>query len=655
MAQPSSDAAEHTAPDTAYRADIQGMRAVAVLSVVVYHVDDALLPGGFVGVDIFFVISGFLITGILLRELERGQMSIAGFYARRIRRLFPALFVVLAATLAAGALVLDPEDYAELSRTAISTVFFVSNFDFYSLADYFAGFAANKPLLHTWTLAVEEQFYILYPLFLAVVWARLRQWLPTILIVGGLISLFFSIWGVATRPIAAFYLAPFRAFELCIGALVAVSGPSFRLSQLKRDSVSCVGALLVGASLVFLNNGTPFPGLAALLPCTGAALLIAGGIGGRSLIGRVLAIPTLTFFGSISYSLYLWHWPALSLARNYLQAPPTLLEATALAAAATLVATASWRFIEQPFLNRPASPRVVFSLGATAMACTVLVAAVVLLSGGLPSRFSPRALAMFAGAEDHNPFRRQCHNTDRRQIAYADNCLFGTEGVSPVAAVWGDSAGAELVVALGEIMSRRGQAIMQITASGCPPALDYQLPEQSNCVAHNARTLEHLVHDDRVSTVIVALNFTRYSARDQPRVRAGLTRSIEALSAAGKSVVLVYPFPNLWFQAPSLLGFLEQRRQSLGAVGIRYAQYEEENADAVPFLDALARRTGAVTFKPADVLCDRSFCPAFLPGRGVLYFNHNHVSVTGARLSLSHFPFEAIPSETAADAPQRRR
>jgi peptidoglycan/LPS O-acetylase OafA/YrhL len=646
MAQNSNSAPFANGP-SAHRADIQGLRAVAVLSVVLYHADERLLPGGFAGVDIFFVISGFLITGILLRELQRGDFSIAGFYARRVRRLFPALFLMLAATLGVGAVVLDPDDYSELSRTAISTVFFVSNFDFYNLADYFAGYAANKPLLHTWTLAVEEQFYILYPLFLAGAWTLLPGRLASILAVGGLIAFGLSVWGVFTHPIAAFYLTPFRAFELCIGALAAVRPPSQRSSQVWRDAVSCIGALLIASSFLFLNSSTPFPGLAALPPCLGAALIIHAGDGGRTLAGRALSFPVLTFFGAISYSLYLWHWPALALARNYLQGAPAAWQVVLLIAVSILIATASWRWVERPLLTRPAPRRTVLAMGAAAMACTSAFAALILISGGLPSRFSPSALALFAGAEDHNRLRRQCHSSDRRYIAYADNCTFGAPGVTPIAAVWGDSAGAELVVALGDVMARRGQAVMQITASGCPPALDYQLPEQSACIAYNRTTLDHLVRDDRLSTVIVALNFTRYSDADQPRVRSGLTRSVEALAASGKVVVLVYPFPNLWFQAPTVLGFLQHRGQPLDPVGIPYAQHERENHDAIAFLDALADRTGAVPFRPAEALCSRSFCPAYQPGIGVLYFNHNHVSVAGARVALSHFPFEVFPAPDA--------
>ena len=625
------------------RGDIQGLRAIAVLSVVVYHASQRFAPGGFLGVDIFFVISGFLITDILLRELERGEMSIAGFYQRRIARLFPALFVVLVAVLAAGAALLSPADYKELAHTAFSTVFFVSNFDFYNLSGYFDGDAATKPLLHTWSLAVEEQFYILFPLLLAVIWALARKRLGLILALLGCVSLAASAWAAYRYPPAAFYLAPFRAFELLLGALTALSPPSARMPQLRRDALSCVGGILIVCSIAFYTLGTPFPGFAALAPCVGAALVLYAGTGGRSLGGRVLSLPMLTFFGAISYSLYLWHWPMLAFGRHYFLGPLTPPQKVLLLSGAILAATLSWKLIEQPLLKRRLSLRRTFALGGAALICTSALAGAVYLSDGAPSRFPPRALTLFASAGDYNRLRSECHNNEDLSIAYTDNCVFGAPGAAPVAAVWGDSAGTEPVVALGEAMAHRGQGVMEITSSACAPALDYQLPIRPACAAHNRDTLEHLIGDDRIRTVILATNFSRYPPSDWPRLFSGLTRSVEGLSAAGKAVVLIYPFPNLWIRPPTLLGIVASRGEDLRTLGVSRASYARDNQQPIAFLDALSRETGAIAFVPVEALCDRVFCPAYRPDLGVLYFNENHVSVTGARLAITRFPFGALP------------
>jgi peptidoglycan/LPS O-acetylase OafA/YrhL len=629
-----------------FRADIQGLRGVAVLAVVAYHADERLLPGGFVGVDIFFVISGFLITGILTRELARGEMTLLGFYQRRVRRLFPALFVMLAVVLLAGAALLSPRDYSELARTALSTVFFVSNVDFYLLSGYFEGEAAEKPLLHTWSLAVEEQFYILFPLLLAFLFKTVRQHLALIVAIGALGAFAVSVWGAQDHRTAAFYLTPFRGFELAIGAVLALAPAPARLSGGARAAASLTGLALMAASFVLISRATPFPGFAALAPCLGAALVIFAGMDGRSLGGRAISFPALTFFGAISYSLYLWHWPILAFARHYLGKAPEPWQAAILVAAAIGAATASWRFVEQPVLRSRWSRTTVFALAAMGMALVSAGALAIRAAEGAPARFNPAAQALFAAAEDYNRRRGDCHSDVDHPIAYADNCLFGARDAAAGFAVWGDSAGAEFVVALGEALEPRGQAAMQITSSACPPALGYQLlPERPDCIAHNAETIDHLKRDARVRTVLLSLNFARYPWDERSRVLAGLERATTALQAAGKTVVLVYPFPNPWFNTPNLLGWRAQRGAPLNTLGVPFETYARDNHEIIAFLDDLSQRTGAVRYRLSDALCSQDFCPAHDPAYGALYWDGNHISVAGARLAMTHFPFEALPGE----------
>jgi peptidoglycan/LPS O-acetylase OafA/YrhL len=631
--------------ERSFRDDIQGLRAVAVLSVVLYHADQRLAPGGFVGVDVFFVISGFLITGILLNELHRGEFSIAGFYQRRIRRLFPALFVMLAACLAAGAVLLTPFDYGELGRTTISTVFFASNFDFMRLSGYFDGGAEFKPLLHTWSLAVEEQFYIVFPLFLALVWTTARRWLVPILAATAALSLLASIWCLHHQPTWAFYLAPPRAFELLIGAMTSLAAAPRRLPQRWRDVLSLAGLALILGPVAFYTSTTRFPGLAALPPCLGTALVIYAGAGGATLGGRLLSLRPLPFFGALSYSLYLWHWPFLVFGRHYVHGELTQPQAALLVLGAVVAATLSLTFVERPAVKLRLPRRRVFALGGGAMACASAVAALVLASGGEPARFSPRALALFDAAKDHNPRREQCHADEGRPIAYAQDCVFGAPGAAPIVAVWGDSHGAELVVALGERMARRGQAILQITSSACPPALGYQAPGHPSCAAHNSATLKSLLGDDRIRTVVMAADYISYPLADRARLFDSVSASVQALVAGEKRVVLVYPFPEMPSSPPTTLGFMANGGKDLAAFGLPAADYARGDTPIASFLDALARRTGAVAFRPAEVLCGRSFCPGYLANAGVLYFNESHLSMTGARVAIRQFPFQVFDGD----------
>jgi peptidoglycan/LPS O-acetylase OafA/YrhL len=632
-----------------FRADIQGLRAIAVTAVVLYHADRRLLPGGFVGVDIFFVISGFLISGILMNELDRGVYSLAGFYRRRVRRLFPALYVMLAVVLAGGSILLPPRALRELAHTAVTTVFFVSNFEFLKLSGYFAGDSQLKPLLHTWSLAVEEQFYIFFPPFLALLWWRWRKHFRLIILMCAVISLAVSVWAVRPHPSAAFYLVPSRVFELLIGVLVARVALPAHVSQTRRNVISLAGLGMLLASAAAFDDSTPFPGFAALVPCCGTALMILAGTGKESLGGRIIGASVIVIFlGDISYSLYLWHWPFLVFGRYFFAAPLTWPQAGVLILASIAAASLSWKFVERPFLAWRGSPAAVLGLGASMMAAGTAVAGVLALSDGLPSRFSPETLRLLASADDKNPRLAECHNTEIREIPYDRNCIFGDTKAPPTTAVWADSHGDELVVALGERLAKSGKSIMQITSSACPPALDYQPRDRPLCIAHNRSTFERLTHDQRIGTVILAANFIRNSPADWPRLSSGYTRVVEGLRSAGKAVIIVHQIPIQPFDPPIGLGLSNAFGRPLHDYGIKSAVYAAETRDITEFLDRLSTRTGAITFRPERVLCDEAVCHAYSESLGSLYFNSDHVDLVAARLLVNSFPFDTLVQSPAA-------
>jgi peptidoglycan/LPS O-acetylase OafA/YrhL len=626
-----------------FRADIQGLRAIAVLSVVIYHARHSLLPGGFVGVDVFFVISGFLIGGILMNELDRGEYSLAGFYRRRIRRLFPALYLMLAVVLACGVLMLPPESLKELGHTAVSTVFFVSNFDFDRLSDYFAGDSQLKPLLHTWSLAVEEQFYVLFPLFLALLWRHWRKQYRLIIFAVAVMSLILSIWAVGRHPSAAFFLAPSRVFELLIGTLVARTSLPSRVSQIQRDLLSIAGLALLLVSIVAFNDLTPFPGLAALVPCCGTALIILAGTGRPSLAGRIIGASAVAiFFGDISYSLYLWHWPFLVFGRYFFVAPLTLLQASILILASVCLARLSWLFVERPFLAWRGRPSAVLAFGASSMMVGCAVAGALAFSNGLPSRFAPETLRLFASANDYNHRRAECHNPDNREIPYEKNCLYGDPSAAPLAAVWGDSHGVELVMALGERLAKSGRSIMQITASSCPPALDYESPHRPLCVTHNRHVFERITQDERIGTVVLTADFIGNTVTDWPALSAGFARVVEGLKKAGKTVVIVYQIPVQPFDPPIGLGLSRAYGRPVDDYGVTYQDFTQQVRRTTEFLDQLAHRTDALVFKPDSILCDQNVCHSYAESLGSLYFNADHIGFVGARLLVKSFPMDEL-------------
>jgi peptidoglycan/LPS O-acetylase OafA/YrhL len=347
-----------------YRPEIDGLRAIAVMAVVLFHLGIEPLAGGFVGVDVFFVISGYLITQLILARVARGDFSLAGFYLRRIRRLLPPLLATVAATFAAAALLLNPYDFAPFARSALAAMVSVSNIVFYAEAGYWDADSEFKPLLHTWSLGVEEQFYLAWPALLLLLW-RLRGRLPLGAALGGLaaVSAAVTVWYTGVDASAAFFLSPFRVFQFATGAalpFLLATGPGGRLGA--RDAVArgalALGLLLVLASVLGLDGDTLYPGWAALLPTVGSALVLFGAAapaaGGPLL--RALRHPLSTWLGKVSYALYLVHWPVVALYRYHTGSALAPFEQLALGAVIVLLAWLLHAGIERRFYSRAGDP-----------------------------------------------------------------------------------------------------------------------------------------------------------------------------------------------------------------------------------------------------------------------------------------------------------
>ena len=329
-----------------YRSDIDGLRAVAVVPVILFHAGFAGFEGGFVGVDVFFVISGYLITGILIGELATGTFSIARFYERRARRILPALFVVMAACLPFAWLWMLPSQMKEFGQSIVATLLFSSNVLFWRQDDYFSASAELQPLLHTWSLSVEEQFYLIFPILLLVLWRFGRRQALISLVILAVLSFLVSEWASHRLPTANFFLAPMRAWELLAGAICAMV--SARRPFGSSSVLSIAGlAMIIGAILVF-DGDTPFPGVYALVPVTGAALILLFA-GHDSLTARLLSRAPLVGLGLISYSAYLWHQPLFAFARIRSLTEPEPVLMAALSGFSIVLAYLTWRFVERPF------------------------------------------------------------------------------------------------------------------------------------------------------------------------------------------------------------------------------------------------------------------------------------------------------------------
>lgn len=614
-----------------FRSDIQGLRAIAVLSVVLFHASKSLVPGGYVGVDIFFVISGYLISKIILSEIEGGGFSIAEFYRRRVKRIFPALYSVIFFSMLCGYVLLSPKDFMELSKTVIGSIFFVSNIVFLHLSGYFDGSAELKPLLHTWSLAVEEQFYILHPLVIILIWRIRRELYVPVVLILALASLALSIWMLRQHSSAAFYLTPPRAYELLVGALCAAPGSRLLKGRVSNEVLAATGLILIVVSLIFYDEKTVFPGFAALMPCIGTAAIIYAGATRQTVAGRLISNKIFMFMGAISYSWYLWHWPVLVFARHIFGGELTPIEIICALVVGLIGAAFSRHFIERPFLGGEAARTPVLKAGVVVMAFGCVAPLVVDASQGMPNRFSANAQKIFESSGDYNTRRLECHSDGSATISYKNNCTFGAANVAPSIAVWGDSHGAELSVAVGEKLVSRGQSVMEITASACPPSINYSIERRPFCIKHNNDTLAHLVNDRNIKQVVMVANFYRYRNFSYSNMLDGFREAALALDRAGKEVIVLYPIPVQPFDPPAILGVAAESGRDLNSYGLRTKTYRSDNSAAFDMLGSLEKSSGIKAIYPERYLCD-SVCHVYTPGLGVLYFDEDHLSISGAKI-----------------------
>lgn len=452
-----------------YRPEIDGLRALAVVGVVLFHAHMGL-HGGFVGVDVFFVISGFLITKIIQNAIDAGTFSMASFWVRRIRRIMPAALAMVLVVLLAGLLLLDPVTMIALARSGLAQALVYANIFYWRDVDYFAQSADLKPLLHSWSLAVEEQFYLFLPLLLVVIARYRRSWLKPALVLMFAGSFAVSVYLTATHRSAAFYLLPSRAWQMLAGSLLALYVDQLRLPRWAAQGLSIGGLLAVVVAMCVYTMDTAWPGVAAALPVLGAVAFIAGTTGQATLAGRLLSLPPIVFVGLISYSLYLWHWPIFVFARL------CLIEVTPWTYAVLIVASfaaaaLSWKFVEGPFRTGPLlkTRRSAFAFGGLATASTVLLCTVVLMGDGLPQRVDERYTAMLNDVNGKGwtfkPHRGAPTAIGARAEPY-DN-VADAEFV-----VWGDSHSYVLMDLMSELAQRRGVKGVAHVSFGLPPVTD---------------------------------------------------------------------------------------------------------------------------------------------------------------------------------------
>jgi peptidoglycan/LPS O-acetylase OafA/YrhL len=492
-----------------YRPDIDGLRAFAIIPVLFFHAGVPGLDGGFVGVDVFFVISGYLISRLIYAELDEQRFSIIGFYERRARRIAPAFFAVSLLTFVAAALVLFPTRLVEFCKSLLWSSLAVGNVYFWQESGYFGPEASAQPLLHYWSLGVEEQFYLLFPALAMLIWKWGKARLAAVLAVIFVLSLIASELMVRHSPEAAFYLLPFRAWELLAGSLLAMrTVPPPPTSAIATGAVTA-GIGLIIASIFLLSEQTTFPGLGALLPVAGSALAIWGGQRSNT-AADALGLAPLVYIGRISYSLYLVHWPVLFFATRLISETGAAARTTLIIAVSMVLADLSYRFVETPTRRRSPfwTPARIFALTATGVLIGAGLSLATILAGGFSGRLPAGAQALLAYRYDRVAGYREGACFLRREqpaSALADECLPTRK---PVALIWGDSHAAHFLPGLKPALEAKGYAVAQITASGCPPIRGFEAPRRANCRAISDFALDW-IHKTKPSLVLLSAIWTR--------------------------------------------------------------------------------------------------------------------------------------------------
>lgn len=614
---------------THYRADIDGLRGIAILLVFAYHLGSARCRGGFIGVDVFFVISGYLIGSIILSEIAASKFSLLSFYERRIRRIFPALFVVLSASSCFAYRYLLPVESKDFAKSLIASTTSVSNLFFLYQSGYFGAPAAMKPLLHTWSLAVEEQFYVFLPFFLMAIRRGSPTWKRGIVLLVAAVSFLASVLGVFHNPEGTFYLAHTRAWELLLGTLIAMDLVP-PLSRPVRNIAACSGLILIFSAGYYFHAAMPFPGAAALMPCIGAALIIAAGRSGSSLVGQALSFVPLVFVGMISYSLYLWHWPILvfqGIGGFVIPGVSPKVAKITVLGFSFVIAALSWRFVEQPFRGRrfALSRATIFRLAAASASILLILGSSALLTNGWPSRFPVEAVKVASFLETADPATEaqyrvgSCFLTGKDRYEQFDpSVCLRQEAHKKNYLLLGDSHAAQLWYGLSSVFPEVN--FMQATASGCKPTLEQNLGADEKCL----RMMHYIFYDylptHSVDTVLVA---ARWDRRDLER----LPRSMAMLKQHGREVVLFGPIVQYDSALPRLLALSIKQNNPEIPADHRIASYDSLDADMARLA---ATQLGVRYISYYKLLCHQGACQEYAEQGIPLQSDYGHLTGSGS-------------------------
>lgn len=628
-----------------YRPDIDGLRSVAVLLVVIFHFN--LIPGGrsgFMGVDVFFVISGFLITAILTKQMNAGTFSFSSFYIHRVRRLAPALFAVLVLVMLAGTALLFPAELIDLSTQVLVSQLYVANIYYWQTINYFGLRADDVVLLHTWSLAVEEQFYLLYPLVVFLIYRFCRSKLWVILSVLFAASLALNLSFVSSKPQATFYLLPTRAWELLAGSLGFYVATYFARSHGLNEGLGLVGLALIAAGVVIYSDGMAFPGAFALIPTLGAALILIGGAEQRTVASRLLSVAPAVYIGRISYTLYLVHWPVNVFAKQIFTLEYTVPVRAAMFLFSIALSMTIFHLIEHPIRSGRllSSGRWIVRTYGAGLAITIGLVLIIIFLHGIPQRFPDNAVHLASFVNDKTQSMPECEFQGKPLDSPEHFCQIGARDVAPDWLVIGDSHAYAGYDGFNKWLASQGKAGLFMFRNSCPPITGVHVfKDRGHCFAFNESVAAFLEHHDSIQNVLMVSTW-RQALEGRLSTGADLhlsktesinlfekrfASSIEFLNRLGKRIFIWEPVPGARGNVPTSMARAEIEGRP-ARIEITRAEYLSEFEF---FFQALENQRGfiAQSFSPSAALCGSGVCQISFNGYP-LYYDNAHVTRTSA-------------------------
>jgi len=637
-----------------YRADIDGLRAVSALAIFAFHLGFSGFSGGFVGVDIFFVISGYLIVPKIVEGLESKSFSLKSFFEKRIRRILPALLLVMFFSFVVGFFILGPREYREFALSALSTLGFAANFFFNDRSDYFADAAHQKPFLHAWSLGVEEQFYIVVPLLLMALYGALKLSPRKTILTITILSFIYNVAWVRIDETNAFYLPMSRFWELGLGGLIALYTSGWAVSRGMALLTAFVGVFLLIAAIFIVDDTVMFPGEAALIPVLGAALLIFAGQYGRNPVNQIMGTLPFRYVGRLSYSLYLIHWPVIVFTRLYLSRPLELTEQISILAFGFVWAALSWHLMERYILDRRSmSFRAVIVGVGTAILLIGGFGTYTSLRHGIPDRMSEKSTAVIEDVAAEKAYKyAPCESSIILGGVLPDKYAVCRKGDPAGANIlfWGDSHSGMLVHAFERLYGSDGNYISSTGMADCPPMPDIETTRRKNrdiCPLFVDKVMGYL-ETHKVDLVVLASRWanlassvrspgdggrshTIFDLADSKKVmsfEAALTRSIKKIRRSGADVLVVGPVPEIAFHVPDTI------IRTFSGIGklptVARHNFDIRQQQVLSALEKIEAQGLAEIIYPHKYLCNESACDVIRNGR-VLYTDDDHLSTAGAR------------------------